>query len=94
MTVFNSSFVFFVVPTIAFFSSLFLWILVIRPYCVRHRKGYTPGANMGVTIWVDWQEASGVAKERGDKGMVLACRIFLVFQLVIVAAVLRAMFGG
>ena len=81
------------IPFLAFFGSIFLWLLVIRPYCIRHRKGYTPGALMGVTIWVDWQEASGVAKERADKGMIFICRLFLVLQLSIVAAILWPMFG-
>lgn len=49
---------------------------------------------MGVTIWVDWQDASGVAKERGDKGMVFVCRLFLVLQLTIMAGVLGTMFRG
>lgn len=81
------------IPFIAFFGSIFLWILVIRPYGVRHRKGHTPGAHMGVTIWVDWQEASSVAKERKDKGMILICRLFLGLQLSIVASILWAIFG-
>jgi hypothetical protein len=68
-----------------------LWLLCIRPYCIRHGKGYTPGANAGVTFWVDWQDARELAREKGDKGMTLICRTvfwlqMLVFLLVLLAA--------
>lgn len=59
------------------FSSTILWLVVIRPYCIKHRHGYTPGANWGVTIWIDWQFAREIASERGDHGILIACRCFL-----------------
>ena len=52
-----------------------LWLCAIRPYCIRNRKGYTPGANIGVTLWIDWQQAREIAKTKGDKGMLMVCRI-------------------
>lgn len=30
-----------------------LWLFGVRPYCLRHGKGYTPGANLNVTMWID-----------------------------------------
>lgn len=74
-----------------------LWLFVIRPYCIRNRKGYTPGANIGVTLWVDWQEARETAKTKGDKGMLMVCRIVFwlhlatagIFLLAVAAAVFR-----
>jgi hypothetical protein len=84
----------FAIASLSFFVSLFIWILIIRPYCVRHRKGYTPGAHPSVTIWVDWQEAAGLAKERDDKGMIFVCRLFLMLQMTILAVIMVAMFRG
>lgn len=56
-------------------APLLLWLLAIRPYCIRHGKGYTPGANIEVTFWVDWQEARETSRENGHGGMVIICRI-------------------
>jgi hypothetical protein len=50
-----------------------LWLAAIRPYCQRNRKGHTPGANVGVTFWVDWQDAGEIARDKGDGGMILVC---------------------
>ncbi len=58
-----------------------LWLFGIRRYCVRNGKGYTPGANWGITIWIDWQEASEMATVRGDTGMRRFCGVFLALQL-------------
>lgn len=58
-----------------------LWLGWIRPYCVRHRRGFTAGANPGITMWVDWQQASEVARENGDVRMKMICRVFLGLQL-------------
>ena len=63
-----------------------LWLLSIRPYCRRHGKGFTPGAAMGVTFWVDWQEAGEIARAKGDSGMISVCR--LVFWLQILAFII------
>lgn len=79
------------------FTIPLIWICLIRPYCIRNRKGYTPGANIGVTLWIDWQEACEIARTKGDRGMLMVCRIVFwlhvalacVFLLVIVAAVLH-----
>jgi hypothetical protein len=40
----------FIIP----FAATLLWLLSIRPYCRRNGKGYTSGANIGVTFWIDW----------------------------------------
>ncbi|MEO5712317.1 MAG: hypothetical protein ABIT37_02425 [Luteolibacter sp.] len=78
------------------FLAALLWLLSIRPYCRRNGKGFTPGAAIGVTFWVDWQEAGEIAKSKGDDGMILVCRF--VFWLHIIGfctlafAVLRPLF--
>ena len=59
--------------------TIVIWLFSIRPYCRRNGKGFTPGASMGVTYWVDWQEAREIAKGKGDNGMIMVCR--LVFWL-------------
>jgi hypothetical protein len=64
-----------IVPLVA----ILLWLFAIRPYCLRNGKGFTTGANMGVTYWVDWQEATEISKAKGDGGMIIICR--LVFWL-------------
>ena len=58
-----------------------LWLFVIRPYCFKNGMAYTPGANIGVTMWIDWQEASELAKARGDKSLLVVCGIFLAIKL-------------
>lgn len=57
------------------FLTFLLWLCAVRPYCLRNGKGYTSGANIGITLWVDWQEAREIAKTKGDGGMILVCRI-------------------
>jgi hypothetical protein len=79
-------------PLIFLLPLPFLWLLCIRPYCIRHGKGYTPGATMGVTFWVDWQEAREIAREKGDKGMTLICGIVLWLQILVFLMVLLAIF--
>ncbi len=74
----------FIIP----FVAASLWLLSIRPYCRRNGKGYTPGANVGVTFWVDWQEAGEISRAKGDNGMIMICRV--VFWLHIVAFALFA----
>ncbi len=59
-----------------------LWLFSIRPYCHRHGKGYTPGANIGVTFWVDWQQAKEIAKAQDDRRMISICRIVFWLQVV------------
>ena len=58
-----------------------LWLFGIRRYCVRNGKGYTPGAEWGVTLWIDWQEATEMAQSRGDKGMQKFCKVYLAIQI-------------
>lgn len=62
-----------------------LWLLCIRPYSLRNGKGYTPGGNVGVTFWVDWQQAQEIAKAKGDRGMILICRIVFWLHAVFIA---------
>ena len=64
------------------------WLLVIRPYARRHGQGYTPGANWGVTIWIDCQQALEIATRRRDRGMQRACRAF--FAWLIIAGIILA----
>ena len=37
---------------------------------------------MGVTFWVDWQEAGEIARTKGDKGMIRVCRLVLWFHMI------------
>ena len=67
-----------------------LWLFVIRPYCFKRGKAYTPGASIGVTMWIDWQEAKEMADERGDRWMVVVSRIFLGIEIVLALFVLVA----
>lgn len=67
-----------------------LWLGWIRPYCILHRRGYTAGANPGITMWVDWQHAGEVARENGDSRMKMICRVFLGLHLFLAAAFVMA----
>lgn len=58
-----------------------LWLFSLRPYCRKNGKGYTPGANIGATFWIDWQEAGEIAKQKGDEGMLMLCRVVLGLQV-------------
>lgn len=61
----------------AFVGPMLLWLICIRPYCLRHGKGFTPGASWQTTMWVDWQEAKEIAAGRKDAGMLWCCRLFV-----------------
>lgn len=60
---------------------MLIWFLVLRPYARRHGGGYTPGANIAITAWVDWQHAKETAKARQDQNILWMCRWFLVLSL-------------
>lgn len=79
----------FIIP----FVAALLWLLAIRPYCRRNGKGYTPGANVGVTFWVDWQQASEIARAKGDEGMIMICRVVLWLHIVTFAILAYAIFS-
>lgn len=70
-----------------------LWLLGIRPYCIKNGKGYTPGMNMGASMWMDWQSATNLAKKKGDRGMVTCCRIFLALNLLMLGGIIAAIFS-
>lgn len=78
----------FIIP----FATAILWLLSIRPYCRRNGKGYTPGANVGVTFWIDWQEAKEISKAKGDKGMILICRCVLLLHIIAFVILVCAIF--
>lgn len=80
----------FIIPFIA----ALLWLLSIRPYCRRNGKGYTPGANIGVTFWIDWQEAKEISKTKGDQGMIAVCRFVLWLHIITFAIVAYAIFNS
>jgi hypothetical protein len=71
-----------------------LWLLCIRPYSLRNGKGYTPGGNVGVTFWVDWQQAQEIAKAKGDRGMILICRIVFWLHVVFIAVFAYSIFNS
>ncbi|RYD22521.1 MAG: hypothetical protein EOP88_07670 [Verrucomicrobiaceae bacterium] len=58
-----------------------LWLVVLRPYCIRHGKGYTPGAGVSVTLWVDWQQGGEIAREKGHTGMRVVCGFIFALQV-------------
>ena len=68
-----------VMPCVA----ILIWLLIIRPYCRRNSKGYTAGANAGVTFWVDWQEAREIAKLNKDSRMMAVCDVLLAIQIAV-----------
>jgi hypothetical protein len=71
-----------------------LWLLSIRPYCRRNGKGFTPGANIGVTLWVDWQEAKEISKAQGDEGMIMICRFVLWLHIIAFAILAYAILSS
>jgi len=75
-------------------SPFTLWLFVIRRYCLRNGMGYTPGAAWDVTMWIDWQEASEMAAQRKDRGMILWCRLFLAIKLLFSAVGLLVLAAG
>ena len=79
----------FVIPLV----SALLWLFSIRPYCRRNGKGFTPGANVGVTFWIDWQEAKELSKAKGDTDMIMVCRVVLWLHIIGLAILVCAMFG-
>ncbi|MCW1924308.1 hypothetical protein OKA05_17210 [Luteolibacter arcticus] len=76
------------------FGPPFVWLVAIRPYARRHGQGFTPGANVGITAWVDWEQASDIAKKRGDKGMIWICRLFFLLSASVVVGFLSLFFLG
>ena len=62
-------------------AAVTIWLIVIRPYCRRNGKGYTAGGNTGITFWIDWQEAKGIAKRNGDNRMMAICNVLLAIQI-------------
>ncbi|MCW1886890.1 hypothetical protein OKA04_19275 [Luteolibacter flavescens] len=74
------------------FGSLVVWLVAIRPYARQHGKGFTPGANIGVTAWVDWEQAKLVAGERGDRGMLRVCSVFFLLNIAVVVGFLSLLF--
>ena len=69
-----------------------LWLFSIRPYCRRNGKGFTPGATIWVTYWVDWQEAKEMSKARGDTGMIMICHLVSAFHIACLAILAYAIF--
>ncbi len=67
-----------------------IWLFAIRPYCRRHGQGYMPGAEWGITTWVDWQLATEISVRRGDRWMMRFSRIFLIWSILLVSLKLMA----
>lgn len=67
------------------FGSIFLWLTLIRPYALKQGQGFTTGANVGISAWVDWQQSKEIAEKRGDLWMLWICRLFLALNLLVVA---------
>ena len=78
-----------IVPLVA----IVLWLFSIRPYCRRNGKGFTPGANIGVTFWVDWQEATEMSKAKCDGRMIMICRFVFWLHILGFAILAYAIFN-
>jgi hypothetical protein len=76
------------------FGSLIVWLVAIRPYALRHGQGFTPGASVGITAWVDWEQAKSIAKARGDRGMRRICQLFFCLNAAVVVGFLSLFFVG
>lgn len=79
---------------VGLFGSLTVWLVAIRPYSLRHRQGYTPGASFGVTAWVDWEQARAIARDRRDPAMQWICRLFISLKAAMVMGSLILLFFG
>ena len=75
------------------FAAVLLWLFSIRPYCRRNGKGYTPGANVGATFWIDWQEAGEISRAKNDRGMIMICRAVLWMHIVGILILAFALFA-
>lgn len=73
---------------------LLIWLFSVRPFCRKNGKGYTPGANIGATFWIDWQEAGEIAKRKGDRKMIMICRLLLGLQIAWVLVLILAVVKG
>jgi hypothetical protein len=62
-----------------------IWLFAIRPYCRSNGQGYTPGAEWGITTWVDWQHASEISVRRRDRWMIWFCRVFLIWSILLIS---------
>jgi len=69
---------------------ILIWLLAIRPYARKHGGGYTPGANIAITAWVDWQHAKDTAKARKDRNILWMCRVFFALSLLTPAIIFSA----
>jgi hypothetical protein len=82
--------VFIIIPIVA----TLLWLLCIRPYSRRNGKTYTPVGSIGVTFWVDWQQAREIAKANGDEGMIMICRVVFWLHVLFLAALAYIIFNS
>ena len=74
--------------SIGLLGSVSVWLVVIRPYALKHGQGYTTGASCGVTAWVDWEQAKEIAVKRGELWRLRICRLFLWLNLLAVSGFL------
>jgi len=71
-----------------------IWQFILRPYCIKHGQGYTAGANWGVTLWIDWQQARELANTNNDRRIRIACHLFLAIHICVAAVFVLAIFGA
>lgn len=48
---------------------------------------------MGVTFWVDWQEAKELSRARGDEGMIRICHVVFWLHIAAFAMVAYVVFS-
>lgn len=82
-----------IVPVITMIASIVMWLVTIRPYAIKNHAGFTTGTSAGITMWVDWQQASDIAREKADAPMLRLCRIFLAMQILMIASFLISIFS-
>ncbi|MBK1881636.1 hypothetical protein JIN85_04380 [Luteolibacter pohnpeiensis] len=63
------------------------WLLILRPYSIRHGEGYTPGAVAWVTMSVDWQQAKEISKRKGHKRILPLCNLFIWIQVALISVI-------
>lgn len=71
------------IPLLVIILPILIWIFALRPYCRKHRQGYTPGATANITLWIDWQQAREIAKKREDKWIYFLSSIFFVNSILL-----------
>lgn len=80
--------------TLVAVSSIATWVLILRPYRRKHGQGFTPGADCGVTFWVDWQQATELARKNENLWIIGVCRTLLLIHIVFALIFVFGLYAG